>query len=156
MELQDLITVENIRIVRDPASDKMEFLHDLLDYCLKTSEQSKNKDQIWKTLIEREMSMSTGIGLGVAVPHCSSDHVRDVTISIAVIPDGIDFQAVDNEPVRIVVLLLLPKNKFEKHIKTLASIARMFNDRKFRDRILAAKSEKEVESILKSSAENSQ
>ena len=94
--------------------------------------------------------MSTGIGLGVAIPHCSSEWVDDVVVSLAVLTRPLEFQAVDDEPVQIVVLLLMPRNRFDRHIKTLASIARMFNDEGFRQKILNAESEEAIYELIQS------
>jgi mannitol/fructose-specific phosphotransferase system IIA component (Ntr-type) len=74
---------------------------------------------------------------------------------LAILREGMDFQAIDDVPVRIIVLLLLPKNKFEKHIKTLASVARLFNNEQFRLRILQAKDNEEILSILHEASSHS-
>jgi mannitol/fructose-specific phosphotransferase system IIA component (Ntr-type) len=60
----------------------------------------------------------------------------------------LEFQAVDDEPVQIVVLLLMPRNRFDRHIKTLASIARMFNDEAFRKKVIDAKDETEIFELI--------
>ncbi len=155
MELHELIPKDKIFIFERSPGDKMEMMNSLLDMCVQSSGiDSKFRDPIWKTLFEREMSMSTGIGLGVAIPHCSTEHVQDVKGVLALLKEGVDFQSVDDEPVRIIVLLLLPKNKFEKHIKTLASIARMFNDESFRKSILKARTAEEAWKILQEESRN--
>lgn len=156
MELHELIKKENIQIFEEPPPDKIRLLKDLLECCVANSELRKLKDTIWETLLEREKSMSTGIGLGVAIPHCSTKHVSEVHGILALLKHGIDFQAVDEQPVRIIVLLLMPKDKFDKHIKTLASIARLFNNEDFRQRILSAASAGEAHEILINESEKSE
>lgn len=148
MDIKELIPRDRVLILDKPGDDKMELLHSLLHHCIDDTDVVKYQEKIWQTLVDREKSMSTGIGMGVAMPHCQSEYVHDVMAMLALLKDGIDFQAIDDEPVRIVILLLLPKNKFEKHIKTLASIARLFNNSEFRNKILAASNEDEASEIL--------
>ena len=151
MDFQELIPEEKILLIEEPEEDKFQLMKQVLDQCAST-DGLKHTDKIWDTLLERENSMSTGIGLGVAIPHCSTEHVTDVHAMLTLLKKGIDFQAVDDVPVRIIVLLLMPKNKFEKHIKTLASIARLFNNESFREKILMADSPAEALNLLQNEA----
>jgi len=148
MEITEIIPQKNILMMEAAREDKQELLREVLESTVKDTDLEKCKEDLWRTLLERERSMSTGIGLGVAIPHCSSEFVHDVKGFLVLLKKGIDFQAVDDEPVRIIVLLLLPKNKFEKHIKTLASIARLFNDETFRKKILKARTSEEVFELI--------
>lgn len=150
MELQELLGADSVYRYTERSDDKLEFMKDMLNRTLSGTEMQKNQDKIWDALREREVSMSTGIGLGVAIPHCSSEWVDDVVVSLAVLTEPLEFQAVDDEPVQIVVLLLMPRNRFDKHIKTLASIARMFNDEPFRKKVLSASSEEEIFELIQS------
>lgn len=140
MEVQDIIPAGRLLLLEQAFSDKFELLETLFDRCIEDTSLTEHRHSIWTTLVERENSMSTGIGVGVAIPHCSSEYVPDVIGMAAILKAGVDFQAVDEVPVRIVVLLLMPKKKFEKHIKVLASIARLFNEAHVRDQVLAADS----------------
>lgn len=150
MDLLDIIPEEKILLVDPEEKHKLEVLHELLDRCLEGQDQSdKGKASIWSALRDREINMSTGIGQGVAIPHCSSEHINDVKGMMAILSKGVDFESVDDEPVRIVILLLLPRNRFEKHIKTLAQVARLFNDPEFRTRILESESPAQVASIIR-------
>ena len=121
---------------------------ELFDVAARTSGLSDHIDVIRGALLEREASMSTGIGQGVAIPHCSSEYVSEVHGALALLPRGIEFQSVDEEPVRVAVLLLLPKNKFEKHIKTLAAVARLFNNQDFRETILGSTSPERAAELI--------
>ena len=90
--------------------------------------------------------MSTGIGNGVAIPHCTTLKVQDIIFIMAIIPRGMDFDAIDNLPVKIVILLLVPKNKLTQHIKTLANIAKLMSIDDLRNTLLTLKT---PESIIK-------
>ncbi|MEQ8349874.1 MAG: PTS sugar transporter subunit IIA [Leptospiraceae bacterium] len=148
MELQELLTSQSVFRYEDVSVDKLEFMKDMLGRTVSGTPMESNLERIWEGLREREVSMSTGIGLGVAIPHCSSEWVEDVVVSLAVLGKPLEFQAVDDEPVQIVVLLLMPRNRFDRHIKTLASIARMFNDEAFRKKVIDAKDETEIFELI--------
>ena len=97
--------------------------------------------------------MSTGIGFGIAIPHCSSDRIENVVAAFGRSTAGIEFDALDNAPVKFVVLFIVPKNQFQTHLRTLASIAKFLNDRTTRDKLAAAKSTDEILSIVQSSGQ---
>ncbi|MCR9144342.1 MAG: PTS sugar transporter subunit IIA [bacterium] len=138
MDVQDIIPEDRLVLLDEVFDDKMKLIEALFDRCIENTPLTEHRHSIWNTLLEREQSMSTGIGVGVAIPHCSSEYVPDVVGIAGILKHGVDFQAVDEIPVQIVVLLLMPKKKFEKHIKVLAAIARLFNNEKVRENILKA------------------
>jgi len=148
MDLQDVLPENRLTVIEQPFTDKIALIEYLFDRCIEGTVMMEHRESIWQTLLERERSMSTGIGLGVAIPHCSSEYVPDVHCFGAVLREGVDFQAVDEIPVRIVILLLMPKKKFEKHIKILAAIARLFNEERVRNQVLDASSAGEAYSII--------
>ena len=93
--------------------------------------------------------MSTGIGFGIAIPHCSSDRLDEVVAAFGRSSNGIEFDALDNAPVKFVVLFIVPKNQFQTHLRTLASIAKFLNDRSVRESLGTAKSAEEILSIFR-------
>ncbi len=151
VEFRDLFSSDHVDLVFSGyqiGESKTEFLAHLLDRCLEGTEMLEKRDNILESLIGRENSMSTGVGLGIAVPHCSSDDVKHVCTHVAVLKEGINFEAIDDEPVRIIVLLLFPRAKVERHIKLLSLIARVLNDQKIRDEILEAKDTDQIHNII--------
>jgi nitrogen PTS system EIIA component len=110
-----------------------------------------DRDQILGALRTREETMSTGIGFGIAIPHASSDRVGEVVAAFGRSLSGIEFQALDNAPVKFIVLFVVPKDQFQVHLRTLAAIAKFLNDRSVRERLGAASSREEILSIFESS-----
>ena len=86
-------------------------------------------------LRQREETMSTGIGFGIAIPHASSDRVGKVVAAFGRSLTGIEFDSLDNAPVKFIVLFVVPKDQFQTHLRTLAAIAKFLNDRTVRDRL---------------------
>lgn len=101
-----------------------------------------------RAVLEREAVQSTGLGGGVAIPHGLSAAVEDVVAALALLPAGVDWGSVDGEPVRLVILLVVPPNAFQAHVRTLAGIARLLNDSDLREQLLAARSPAEVVDVL--------
>ncbi len=93
----------------------------------------------------REASQSTGLGSGVAIPHGLSAEVDDVVAALGIHPTGVEFEAIDGQPVRLVILLVVPPNMFQAHVRTLAGIARVLNDASLREMLLEAR---EAETVL--------
>ncbi|HOU83600.1 MAG TPA: PTS sugar transporter subunit IIA [Spirochaetota bacterium] len=105
-------------------------------------------DSITKALIEREKSMSTGIGKGIAIPHCVIDQIEEPKIAMAILPKGINFEAIDDEPVQIIILLLSPKSKMQLHVKNLAAIAKFMNNDQLKDKLISLKDSSEIKKFI--------
>jgi len=138
---------KNSIIIKAKSKNRWELIDEMIDLAVKNKQINKEDlDSVKVALVEREKSMSTGIGNGVAIPHCTTSRVNDIVAVMAISQKGIDFDSIDNNPVRIAILLLVPKNKLTQHIKTLANIAKVMSDEKLRNSILEMKT---PESILK-------
>lgn len=154
MDLLEIIPPEKILFYDPGEKHKLEVLQDLMLECIGSEVPSeKSRSGIWAALRDREINMSTGIGLGVAIPHCSSEHINDIRGLMAILKHPIPFESVDDIPVQVVVLLLMPRNRFEKHIKTLATVARLFNDAGFRDNLLRTTTPEEAAGLIRSAAQ---
>ena len=105
-------------------------------------------DGILAALKQREETMSTGIGFGIAIPHASSEDVAEVVAAFGRSTQGIEFDALDNAPVKFVVLFIVPKNQFQTHLRTLASIAKFLNDRTVRESLSSAGTQEEILAIF--------
>ncbi|WP_455381906.1 glucosyl-3-phosphoglycerate synthase [Salinispira pacifica] len=106
-------------------------------------------EQVVRELLARERQMTTGIGQGVAVPHLVSPTVRAVQLVIGRSAPGIDFESLDREPVRLVVLLVAPENERELYLKVLAAVARLLGEPGALGRTQSAGSGEEVIAVLK-------
>jgi fructose-specific phosphotransferase system IIA component len=146
MVLSDNLKKSNI-VIKTKSQNRWDLIEELIELAVKNKEiDSDEKDEITKALLDREKSMSTGIGNGVAIPHCTSSKLKDIVCILSINQKGIDFDSLDNTPARIVILLLVPKNKLTQHIKTLANIAKVMSNNSLREKLLSLKS---PESIIK-------
>jgi PTS system nitrogen regulatory IIA component len=111
--------------------------------------KEKDANKIIQTLLKRESLGSTGIGNGVAIPHGKSDCVTRLVGAFGVSRAGVDFDALDGEPVSLVFLLVAPEDSAGPHLKALARISRLLKDKHFRDSLLTAKDEKTLVTIIR-------
>ena len=88
-------------------------------------------DDIFDALMAREQLGSTGIGNGIAIPHCRVPLCQDIVGTMITLSEPIDFEAIDGKPVDLFFVLIVPEKKTDEHIKTLARLAELFNEEDF-------------------------
>jgi mannitol/fructose-specific phosphotransferase system IIA component (Ntr-type) len=155
MSLASLLTSEQI-VPEMQATERWPAIVELIDLLVRLGKiERTSRESILAALKQREETMSTGIGFGIAIPHASSEDVTEVVAAFGRSPTGIEFDALDNAPVKFVVLFIVPKNQFQTHLRTLASIAKFLNDRAVRDRLASATTPEEILAIFQSSAAGS-
>jgi PTS system nitrogen regulatory IIA component len=125
------------------AQTKKEVLKEMMDL-LTQAHQLKNSDKILQALLEREELGSTGIGQGVAIPHGKSEHVEQVVGALGISRRGINFDALDGEPVYLFFMLVSPINSSALHLKILAKISRLMKDKFFRQALRESKTTQEA------------
>ncbi|MEM7179353.1 MAG: PTS sugar transporter subunit IIA [Spirochaetota bacterium] len=147
-KLLDLLDEANV-IYDLQASTVDSIITEMVDTCVATGTLAeKNREKLIASLIQREKSMSTGIGGGIAIPHCSVDYLESSLTLLAISKQGLDFKAIDDNPVHIFVMLVVPKNKFQDHIKTLALIAKTLGHEDENQELIQATTFAEVQTAL--------
>ena len=101
-----------------------------------------------RVLVEREQLQSTGIGEGVAIPHGALPQVESQFASLLVVPEGVDFAAIDGLPVNILFAVVTPKRASGEHLKTLARVSRLLRNKAFRERLVATTTPKEAYDLI--------
>jgi mannitol/fructose-specific phosphotransferase system IIA component (Ntr-type) len=153
MALADLLSAEEI-VPEMRATERWPAIVELIDLLVSQNKiKLEDRDSILASLKQREETMSTGIGFGIAIPHCSSDRLQEVVAAFGRSSNGIEFDALDNAPVKFVVLFIVPKNQFQTHLRTLASIAKFLNDRSVRESLANAQSAEEIMAIFRDRAQ---
>ncbi|PCJ62228.1 MAG: hypothetical protein COA79_03985 [Planctomycetota bacterium] len=114
--------------------------------CQKYSEI--NETSLLENLLKREEENSTGIGNSIAIPHCIEEKINKTICLIAQIPDGVDFDAMDDKKVKIVFLLISPPLRMSEHIRLLARITRIIKDRNVVTSLIDSKTNQEILNIL--------
>ena len=151
MTLGNLLTIHQI-IPGMKATERWSAIVELVDLLVAQQQvKPEDRDTVLAALRQREETMSTGIGFGIAIPHASSDRVEKVVAAFGRSATGIEFDSLDNAPVKFIVLFVVPKDQFQTHLRTLAAIAKFLNDRGTRDRLGAAGTAEEILAIFQAS-----
>lgn len=116
---------------------------------------NSNGNAITRAVIKRENEASTGMGKGVAVPHVKHKAVQDVVAAVGLSGMGIDFSALDKQPVYSVILLISPANKPDSHLQAMENIFGNLQYEKFRSFLRQCRSAEEVEDLLREADEGS-
>ena len=132
MDLVDILTKDQI-LTDLQAADRWQAIDELINNLVTTGKiQAQHRDAIAAVVKKRETSMSTGIGFGIGIPHASTDLIKEVVGALGRSRKGMNFDALDNQPVNLVMLFLVPQGQFQKHLHTLANIAKLLHRAEFR------------------------
>lgn len=147
MKITDILTEQSVRTGLE-GSSKADIINAMID--LAGSQKAvQDKERMRQAILEREKIMSTGVGSGFAIPHGKTDAVSDIVAAFAVTAQPIDYLSLDDQPVRLVFLLVGRENMVGPHIKLLSRISRLMNKEDFRKRLLEAESPKEILDIFR-------
>jgi len=113
----------------------------------------RDRESVLEALYERERKGSTGIGGGVAIPHARCEEARELMLAVGLSPEGIEFEAADDEPVYLVFLLIAPPDKPGQAVEALADIGILVQIPNLHDKLLGATSAEELLSIIKGASE---
>ena len=146
MQLSEIINVNRIKSDVNVKSKKraLEALSELV-----TQDQAQlDSADIFDSLISRERLGATGVGYGIAIPHGRIKNCKQITGAFIQLDQGIDFDAVDNQPVDMLFALVVPEESTDEHLQVLALLASMFNEESFREKLRQSKSNEETYQLL--------
>lgn len=126
----DNILAPELTLCKVPASSKkrvLEFIAERIHF----QDEILSDTQIFNNLVSRERLGSTGIGEGIAIPHCRLEGLDRVIGVLMTLEEPVDFDAIDNQPVDLVFALIVPKEATSEHLELLSQLAERFNDSTF-------------------------
>lgn len=147
MKLLDIVTLDCIKAPL-AAENKQAAIYELIDVLAATG-RVKDPAGLREAVWQREQIRTTGIGAGLAIPHGKSPGVSSLAIAIGKPARPMEFQAIDNKPVRLVILLASPPDRTSDHIQALAHISRLISMEDFRERMYAAQSSEAIYELLR-------
>ena len=148
MKLGDLLKEGQI-VTGFQARDKWETITKLVDLLIVQNRlKPENREAVYDALAAREKVASTGMEHGVAIPHASVDGIEDALAALALSP-GVPFQSSDGQPARLIILLVIPRKAVQKHIRTLAGIAKLLQYEEMRDALTNARSPREALQVIR-------
>ena len=152
MKICDLLK-ENLIIPEFEGTSKEDVINELIDL-FKGDERIDDLEKVRTAVLDREKIMSTGVGKGFAIPHGKTNAINEIIAAFGKTKNPIDYQALDNQPVNLIFLLVGKDNLISTHIKLLSRISRMMNNDDFRNKLLEAKDQKEILSIFQAEEAN--
>lgn len=145
MEIADLITPGAV-VARLRTNNKKQLLHELARRGADAT--GLHERRVFDALLERERLGSTGIGSGIAIPHARLAEVKGLRGLFARLDPAVDFDAVDEQPVDLVFLLLAPESAGADHLKALARVSRLLRDRHICDKLRGAEQPEALYALL--------
>ncbi len=148
MTIRDLLAAESINLNGTPAG-KTEALNQCIDLMAKSGKIA-NVEKYRKGVFAREEEGTTGIGMGIAIPHCKSDAVTKAGLAAMVVKDGVDFESLDGTPAKIIFLIAAPNTEDNVHLQVLSKLSVMLMDEQFTNSLINAGSVDEFLNIIDS------
>ncbi len=146
MKIRDLLSAESIEL-NGTATGKEDILNQMVDLMAKSG-KIRDVETYRKGVFAREEEGTTGIGEGIAIPHCKSDVVTKPGLAAMVVKDGVEFEALDGEPVKLLFLIAAPNTKDNVHLDVLSRLSVLLMDEGFTGKLLSAKSVDEFLQVI--------
>lgn len=145
-KLSEMITKD--RIVDLKNKTKQDVLQELVDV-ISAAPEVTDKNDFFISIMKREKIMSTGIGIGLAVPHVKIDSVKDFVMAIGRKKEGIDFDSLDGKPVYLVIMIGANTEQRDDYLKVLAKISLLLKNPEFREKMMNVSNADEIIELLK-------
>lgn len=142
MKISDLLE-EKLVVTQLQGDSKDDIINSMVNLVGQSS-KVLDKEKVRAAIFEREKIMSTGVGNGFAIPHGKTDAVTDIVAAFGITAEPINYQSLDEKPVRLVFLLVGKDNLVGPHIKLLSRISRLMNKEEFRTKLIGLQTPKEV------------
>jgi len=152
MKLSDSIT-EDLILPSLSGKDIGSVLHEFADAIAKTG-RFGDSNSIYDRLAERESQESTGIGNGVAIPHCKLENLQQVLVAIGYSNEGVNFHAIDGNPTYFFFLVISPSNAAVMHLRALAALSRLLKSQNFLNRLWQRPSASELIALIRQEEES--
>lgn len=152
MTLYSLLDKETV-LPQFEANSKKDLINSLVDTLRSKLSTDEEAEEVRRAVFEREKIMSTGVGKGIAIPHAKTTVVESHLAAFALLSEPLNFDSIDNEPVKLVFLLISPQTNNSQHIKILSRISRLMNSASFREQISGCDNRDEILKAFKDEEE---
>ena len=145
LNLKELLNTDSFLLIQNPTSKKMVF-----DKICREAFEKYNIDKnlLLNNLIKREKIGTTTLGNGIAIPHVQNDQIVKPSCIVAILSEGLNFDALDNNPVDLIVFLILPEVSKPENLQILAQISRLLRDTEITDKLRGCRSEESAFAII--------
>lgn len=152
MKISDLL--DNSNVIPDLSADSKSDAINKLVETLSSKLDEKTVKAVRQAVMERENIMSTGVGKGLAIPHGKSAYLTQTYAAFARLKEPVEYEAIDNQPVNILFLLVGPESQNSTHIKMLSRISRLLNSATFREKLASSNDAESIIQLFQSEEEH--
>ncbi|MGQ4555094.1 fructose PTS transporter subunit IIA [Halobellus sp. GM3] len=146
-DIDRLLPLAHISL-EEPPADKAEAIEYLLDL-IADNGRVRDREAALDALREREKEATTGVGMGIGIPHAKTAAVEEPSVAFARSSAGIDFDAMDDEPARLLFMILVPEEGGEEHLQILSALSRALMHEDVRETLLGAEDEATVQNAVR-------
>lgn len=146
-DVDDLIPAAQISL-EQPPSTKDACIEHLLDLVVE-NDRVTDREAALEALFAREEQTTTGVGMGIGIPHAKTDAVERPSIAFTRSSDGVDFGAMDDEPAKLLFMILVPESGAEDHLEILSTLSRALMHEEVREELYEAASPADVQDVLR-------
>ena len=145
LNLEELLNSNSFLLIQNPISKEMVFDK----VCIKAYENYNiDKNLLLKNLVKKENIRTTTIGNGIAIPHIQNNQIIEPSCIVTILSNGLDFDALDNNPVDLIVFLILPEVNKSENLQILAQVSRLLRNTDITDKLRGCKSEESAFAII--------
>jgi fructose-specific phosphotransferase system IIA component len=146
MNITELLNVNQIKLELT-SKTKQEVIREMVKV-LDENDKLLDKDKYLQAVLDREKEFSTGIGMGIAIPHGKSSGVKEPALMFGRSMGGIDYESMDDEPAQLFFLIAVPEESSDEHLKILSQISRKLMHKELRESLMKASSAEEIITLL--------
>ncbi len=146
MQIKDFISEKGM--VFSPSVSSKKAALELLSDTLAHQDSNLSKNKVFDALLAREKLGSTGLGEGVAIPHCRIQEIESINVAILKLEEGVEYEASDDKPVFFLFCLVVPEEANDTHLQLLASLAEVLDNQQLRNSIQKSRNARELYKIL--------
>lgn len=146
LSIDSILTANRIKNLK--STEKIPALQEMVDL-ISTSDLIEDPKALFEAVLAREEIMSTGIGIGIAVPHVKIPSVKGFVMAMGKKVEGVEFDSLDGKPVKLLVMIAAPEGEQDSYLRLLARIVAVFKNENFLDRVLKASTPEEIISLFK-------
>ncbi|WP_323174506.1 PTS sugar transporter subunit IIA [Natrialba sp. PRR66] len=145
--IETLAPTEHISL-EPPTTDKRGYIEFLLDLLVDAG-RVEDRETALQALLAREEETTTGVGMGIGIPHAQTDAVTEPSVAVTRSDDGVDFGAMDDEPARLLFMILVPESGADDHLAILSTLSRALMHDEVRQNLYDAETPADVQAVLK-------
>lgn len=146
-DIDELIPNEHVSL-EEPPSEKDDCIEYLLDLIV-NSGRVTDRETALQALFAREEEATTGVGMGIGIPHAQTDAVSRPSVAFSRSTAGVDFGSMDDEPAKLLFMILVPETGAEDHLAILSSLSRALMHDEVREDLYAAETPTDVRAVLR-------